>query len=303
MVKILKISNAVLISLILIITMFANGCSREEIPFMKSSEKSEKALKVYTKAIEELKNEEDFDLKLTTSLELKEISCSLSAFNSILKKVVNHRLGEVEDEVVKFSFKDGVLTNDNTIVPKNIVQPVNSDIDDYLFSGVTSSYIYSENNEHAVFFTIGEEAASIDEIMNTFEKLKDEVGTDFGNYDIHKEYPEINSLAKYHSNFINIMNVASRISHLMLANNKHEHSKDDSTRDYGDFGKTTKIENGTCHIGQSEVIANIDDKGRLRSVIFRVPLGMDVNVLLMHNSFKAVVSFEICQTYEYSYPD
>ncbi|MDE5671101.1 MAG: hypothetical protein K2I14_06535 [Eubacterium sp.] len=303
MVKFLKMSNAVLISLILIITMFANGCSRDDIPFMGNSEKSEKALKVYTEAIEELKNEEDFDLKLTTSVELKEISCSLSAFNSILKKVVNHRLGEVEDEVVKFSFKDGVLASDNTIVPKNIVQPVNSDINDYLFNGVTSSYIYSENDEHAVYFTIGEEAASIDEIMDVFEELKDEVGTDFGKYDIHKEYPEIDSLAKYHSNFIDIMSVAPRISNLMSANNNHEHSEDDSTRNYGDFGKTTKIENGTCHIGESEVTANIDDKGRMLNVIFKVPLSVDVNVRLLHNSFKAAVKFEICQTYEYSYPN
>ncbi len=153
------------------------------------------------------------------------------------------------------------------------------------------------------FFTIGEEAASIDEIMNVFEKLKDEVGTDFGKYDIHKEYPEIESLAKYHSNFIDIMSVAPRIKNLINANNNHEHSEDDFTHDYGDFGKTTQIENGTCHIGESAVTASIDDKGRLVNVSFRVPLGMDVGVRMFHNSFKAVVSFEICQTYEYSYPD
>lgn len=152
MIKNLKIINAVLISFILIITLFANGCSKEAIPFIGNSEKSEKALQLYTDAVENLKSEEIFDLKLTTSVELEEISCSLSAFDSILKKVVNHRLGDMEDEIEKLSFKNGVLVSDHTIVPKNIVQPVNSDINDYLFSGVTSSYIYSENGSHAVFF-------------------------------------------------------------------------------------------------------------------------------------------------------
>ncbi len=70
MIKNLKIINAVLISFILIITLFANGCSKEDIPIIGNSEKSEKALQLYTDAVENLKSEEIFDLKFTTSVEL-----------------------------------------------------------------------------------------------------------------------------------------------------------------------------------------------------------------------------------------
>lgn len=303
MIKNLRIISVVLISLILAIACIANGCSRDDIPLIGNPEKSEKALKTYAEAVDDLKNKDDFDLKITTSVELKEIDCSLSAFNSILKKVVNHRLGNIEDDIAEFSFRNGVLTDDNTIVPKNIVQPVNSEISEYLFSGVTSSYIYSDDHVRSIFFTIGEEAASIDEIMRVFETLKDDVGADFGKYDIHKQYPEIGALAKNHSNFIDIMSVAPRVKKLLDANNNYENLKKDLPSGFGDFGKTTKIENGTCHIGETSVTAMIDDKGRMLSVVFRAPLGMDVNVTLIHNSFKAFVRFEISETYEFSYSD
>lgn len=299
----LKIRSAVLISLILVISLLAGGCSKDDIPFIGNGDKSEKALKVYAEAVEKLKNEDDFNLKLTTSVELEKIDCSMSLFNSILKKVVDHRLGVIEDEVIEFSFVDGALANDKTIVPENIVQPVNSEINDYYFNGVTSAYMYGESGEYDICFTIGEEVASIDEIMDLFEKLKDEVGADFSNYDIHKEYPEIDALARYHSNFIDIMSVAPRIKNLMDLNNKHEHAEEDLSKDYGDFGKTTRIENGTCHLGETSVIASVDDKGRLKQVIFNSPISMDVNAMIIHNSFKAVVKFEISQTYEYSYAD
>lgn len=303
MIKNFKISNAVLISLILVIACVANGCSKDDIPLIGNPEKSEKALKVYAEAVDDLKNKDNFDLKITTSVKLKEIDCSLSALNSILKRVVNHRLGNIEDDIAEFSFRNGVLTDDNTIVPKNIVQPVNSEISEYLFNGVTSSYIYSDNHAHNIFFTIGEEAASIDEVMSVFETLKDDVGADFGKYDIHKQYPEINALAKNHSNFIDIMSVAPRVKKLLNANNNYENIKQDLPPGFSDFGKTTKKENGTCHIGETSVTAMIDDKGRMLSVVFRAPLGMDVNGTLIHNSFKAFVSFEISQTYEFSYVD
>lgn len=303
MIKNLKIINVVLISLILAIACIANGCSRDDIPLIGNPEKSEKALKTYAEAVDDLKNKDDFDLKITTSVELKEIDCSLSAFNSILKKVVNRRLGNIEDDIAEFSFRNGVLTDDNTIAPKNIIQPVNSEISEYLFSGVTSSYIYSDDHVHSIFFTIGEEAASIDDIMSVFETLKDDVGADFGKYDIHKKYPEIGALAKNHSNFIDIMSVAPRVKKLLDANNNYENLKKDLPSGFGDFGKTTKIENGTCHIGETSVMAMIDDKGRMLSVVFRAPLGMDVNVTLIHNNFKAFVSFEISETYEFSYSD
>ena len=303
MIKKLKISSTLLISLILIIALAANGCSRENLPFMGNSEKSEKALKVYTEAVEELKDEENFNLKLTTSIEVKEIDCSLSLLNSILKKVVEHRLGEIEDEVVEFSFADGVLTTDHTIVPENIVQPVNSDINEYFFSGITSSYIADDNGENDIYFTIGEEAASIDEILSVFESIKDEVGTDFSKYNIHDEYPEVDALAKNHSNFIDLMSVAPRIKSLMEMNNDHEHKEDDPEPDYGDFGKTTQIANGTCHIGETGVMAHIDEKNRLSSVVFRCPVGIDVNAIFLHSNFKTVVRFEVSQTYEYSYAD
>ena len=303
MIKKLKISSTLLISLILIIALAANGCSRENLPFMGNSEKSEKALKVYTEAVEELKDEENFNLKLTTSIEVKEIDCSLSLLNSILKKVVEHRLGEIEDEVVEFSFADGVLTTDHTIVPENIVQPVNSDINEYFFSGITSSYIADDNGGNDIYFTIGEEAASIDEILSVFESIKDEVGTDFSKYNIHNEYPEVDALAKNHSNFIDLMSVAPRIKSLMEMNNDHEHKEDDPEPDYGDFGKTTQIENGTCMLGDTFVTAQLDQDGRLTSVYFNAPLGMEVNIKIFHNQFKAVVRFTISQTYEYSYSE
>ena len=301
--KKLKMSSAVLISLILVIALAANGCSREDIPFLGNGEKSEKALKAYAKAVQQLKNEDDFDLKLTTSIELKEINCSLPFLNSILKKVVEHRFGQIEDEVLELSFANGVLKGDNTVVPDNVVQPVNSSINWALFDGVTSSYLDKENDTDTVYFVIGEETATVEEVMTALSELQKEVGTDLSGYDIHKEYPKADALAKYHSNFIDLMSVAPRIKSLMDMNNDHVHSEEDEMPDYGDFGKTTQIENGTCMLGDTFVTAQLDQDGRLTSVYFNAPLGMEVNIKIFHNQFKAVVRFTISQTYEYSYSE
>lgn len=298
-----KFGKPIMVSFIIIIALIFNACSNRTDTLDNNGEKSERALNVYIDAVEKLKNEKDFNLKLTTSVTLKEVDCSLSIFNLMLEKAVNHRIGEIEDQITEFSFVDGALKEDKSISPKNIVQPANSDISKDLFDGIDLSYIYSENGSDSIYFVIGRETAPIDDIISAFEKMKDDIGSDFGNYDVHKEYNEIDALAKYHSNFINIMSVAPRVKNLLDLNNNHEHRPDDLSMNYGDFGKTAQMENGICYLGDTSVIAKTDKNGRLETVVFCAPIGVDVNVKLMHNQFKAVLNFEISQTYEYRYSE
>lgn len=301
--KALKFGNTVLVSLILVIALIFSGCRNDSAPSTEDNEKSERALRVYTEAVQNVKNEKNFDLKLTTSFKIDEIDCSTPLINAILKKFFEYRFGNIEARVDHYTFSDGVLTSDKTVVPKNIVQPVNSEISEDLFDGIKSSHLYGEGNVKNIYFVIGQEAVSIDEIMKVSKNLRDEVGMDLSKYDVHKIYPEVDAIAKYHSNFIDIMSVMTRLNKIMRMNmtsNKEENAEQ-VPAEYGEFGTVNNIGDGSCYLGDTRVIAQIDKEGRLTTVTIKAPVGVDVEIKLMYNSFKAVIRFEVSQTYEYSY--
>ena len=295
--KTIKMNMVALISLFVVIAFVFNGCTNADSP-LAENEKSEKALKYYKTAVEKTKNEKNFDLKLTTSVSLKEFDCSVSIFDSVLKKAFDHRLGDIEDSVDVYHFVDGILKEDKTIIPYNIIQPANSDINPDLFDGIKFSRIYYEGDIEKVRLVIAEEQKSVDEVMAVFTSLAEEVGN---NYDIRKDYPQVNALAKYHSNFIDLMSVAPRITELMSINNNHEHDPNDTVPNYGEFGKTTKIEDGVIYLGDTMITVDFDDDSRLSKVIINAPIGVDVNVRIIQNNFKAIARFMVSQTYEFSY--
>ena len=134
-------------------------------------------------------------------------------------------------------------------------------------------------------------------------ELRDEVGTDLSKYDIRGEYPEVDSIAKYHSNFIDIMSVMNRLNQLMRMNMNLEDHEDNVSEEKGStkFGTINNIGDGSCYLGDTSVIAQLDKEGRLTLLTINAPVGVDVEIKLMYSSFKAVVRFVVSQTYEYSY--
>ena len=97
------------------------------------------------------------------------------------------------------------------------------------------------------------------------------------------------------------MSVAPRITELMSINNNHEHDPNDTVPNYGEFGKTTKIEDGVIYLGDTMITVDFDDDSRLSKVIINAPIGVDVNVRIIQNNFKAIARFMVSQTYEFSY--
>ena len=49
------------------------------------------------------------------------------------------------------------------------------------------------------------------------------------------------------------------------------------------------------------ITVDFDDDSRLSKVIINAPIGVDVNVRIIQNNFKAIARFMVSQTYEFSY--
>ncbi len=291
--KAIGIVSLILAAVVLLTAMFTNGF--QERPFVENKEKSLKALNLYAESVEKTKSESDFNIKLTTSVKLSEIDCSNPLFNSILRRIISFRIGREDDEIENFVFENGVLTDDPTITPKNIIQPVNAEISQEFYDGVNVSYLYDIDGTQCVYFIIGKEKASIKDVITNYQNI--------GEYDIHKSYPQIENLAKKHAGFISIMSVVPRVQKMFDQNNEGNLDEDYKTllSSNANAGEATKIENGHCFLGDTRVTAMNDSKGRLRDVMINAPAGADVNINFLGNQVKATVSFEISQHYVFEY--
>ncbi|MDE6413677.1 MAG: hypothetical protein K2K42_07320, partial [Eubacterium sp.] len=250
--KTIKIGKTAFVSLLLVIALCFSGCRNVSVPFTGDTgdnEKSERALRVYTEAVQKLKNEKNFELKLTTSFKIDEIHCSTALVDTLLKKFFEFKFGSIEEKVDHYKFSDGVLTTDKTIVPANVVQPVNSEISEDLFNGIVSSHLYGQGEMQNISFVIGQEETSIDEIVKISMDLRDKVGKDFSGYDIRNSYPEVDAIAKYHSNFVDIMSVMSRLNQLMRMNMKAEEDEPDEEKPPTEFGTMQNVGDGSCRLG------------------------------------------------------
>ncbi|MDE5605334.1 MAG: hypothetical protein K2I73_07115 [Eubacterium sp.] len=302
--KTIKIGKTAFVSLLLVIALCFSGCRNVSVPFTGDTgdnEKSERALRVYTEAVQKLKNEKNFELKLTTSFKIDEIHCSTALVDTLLKKFFEFKFGSIEEKVDHYKFSDGVLTTDKTIVPANVVQPVNSEISEDLFNGIVSSHLYGQGEMQNISFVIGQEETSIDEIVKISMDLRDKVGKDFSGYDIRNSYPEVDAIAKYHSNFVDIMSVMSRLNQLMRMNMKAEEDEPDEEKPPTEFGTMQNVGDGSCRLGDTNIIAQVDKSGRLTLLTVNAPVSVDIEIKLMYSSFKAVVRFAVSQVYEYSY--
>lgn len=285
---------AIVLSMTILVTvLFTNGFKE---PIIGDNEKSIKALKLYAETIEKAKNEDDFSLELTTSIKLNEIECANPLFNSVLRRIISYRIGNIDKEIETFTFKNGVSLQDETITPFNTVQPVNAQIKEDFFDGVKSSYIYEDQDGECVYFVIGKEKSNINDVLAAYQQC--------GEYDAHKSYPQIDILAKTHSNFINVMSVVPRVQNLFAKNN------DGDMEDYKllfpnntNAGETTEIEDGYCFLGDTRVTAINDKDGRLYDLLINAPVGVEVKVRFLGSEIKTMVSFEISQHYVFEYFD
>lgn len=286
---------AVILSIAILVTALLTNGFRDDF-IVDRNEKSTKALVKYAETIENIKNEQNFSMELTTSVKLSEIDCANSLFNSVLRRIINYRIGNIDNDIENYTFQNGVSVYDDNITPSNTIQPVNADVKENLFSGIKSSYIYKEKDGECIHFVIGREKANITDVLQAYQQS--------GEYDAHKSYPLINDLAKTHSNFINIMSVVPRVQKLFVKNNNGDMA------DYKQLfpsnvkdGEATKIEDGYCFLGDTRVTAIVDKNGRLYDLLINAPVGVEVKISFLGSEFKTMVSFEISQHYVFEYAD
>ena len=304
--KSLKIGKTAIVSIILVIALLFSGCRNVSSPPAEDDNaKSERALRVYTEAVQNVKNEKNFDLKRTTSFKIDEIHCSTALIDALITKFAEHKFGDIEEKVDLFSFSDGVLTSDKTITPNNIVQPVNSTISEGLFDGIVSAHLYGQGEMNNVSFVIGKEETSIDEIIKITKDLQDKVGMDLSKYDAQDDYPEVDAIVKYHSNFVDIMSVMNTLNQLMRMNMAQEtaEEKAEEEKTAGQFGTMENLGAGSCQLGDTSIIAQIDKEHRITTLTIHAPVSVELEVKFMYSSFKSTVRFTVSQIYEYTYKD
>ena len=289
--KVIGISAVVLSIAILIAVLFTNEFAEDS--FAGYDEKSIKALQSYAEIVKKTKNEKNFTLELTTSVKLSEIDCANPLFNSVIRRIINSRIGEFNKETEIYTFQDGVSLQDKTITPFNTVQPVNSDISELFFDGVKSAYIYNSHGAEWVYFVIGREKTNINAVLAAYQQS--------GEFNAHKSYPQIDALAKTHSNFINVMSVVPKVQNMFSMNN--ENSEDYELLFPKNAGEATEIEDGYCFLGDTRVTAVKDGENRLKDLLINAPVGVEVEISFLGSKFKTMVSFEISQRYIFEYKD
>lgn len=292
--KTISIAVLIVFFIVLLTALFTDGFRQK--PFHYENEKSIEAIEFYRDAVNLTRNKKDFDVEITTSAKLKKIDCSNAILNTLIKGIVNHRIGYIEDETETYQFVNGVLSTDSTVVPRNIIQPANSEICDESFDGVLLSNVYDNRGLKRVILMIEQEQASFESTQEAYKSI--------GKYDIHKNYPEINALAENHSVFLDITSVIPRMQKLFMKNNAHDHNPGDYgplVPDFGTNGEIIGIEDGVCFLGDTTITAVIGNDGLLNDVVIYAPVGVEVDVRLSDREIKAVVEFEIKQHYIFNY--
>ncbi|MDE7124455.1 MAG: hypothetical protein K2N83_03055, partial [Eubacterium sp.] len=247
----------------------------------------------YIDVVENTVNEKNFKLDVTTTVKLNKIDCSYSILNSTLKKLIDYRLGKLEDEVRNYTFIDGSSVENSLIDPNDVIQLTYLDVDKRYYNGVSEAYMEDVGDNTSIAFVISKETATVEAVMRAVNYLN--------KYGKMSDSPEVKALAPTHTTFIDITSVVRSIQDLVEKNNSSAGHNNEGYDFVGDNGTTSQIDGGICSLGDTSIMCDINEKSCLQSVMIYAPINIEADIKFLNRDIDANIQIDVILNYNFNY--
>lgn len=273
--RLIIICSAVLaVAAIIVVVLAVNGKLQNLIPKNESAT-IEQIVDLYSKAVEQTKNEKDMKIEAVTTITFKDFHCPSENLKDIILFYLGYKVGEQETRMASYSINNGKDITGRT--PFDIIQPAGSYIENGSCAGLTLDSFEKHKKYIAVSFTLDEESADYFLIAEAFANK----GAD------------LSALAPRHFNYIDVDGIVYYIRDMLDLNLS---SKD---VEYA----VAEIEKAEISLGKSEIKARISNDMLLTDVTITVPVYFDSTVRVLNNNKNITATLEVTQHYTISYTD
>ena len=295
--KAVKIAIPVLVAVIVVTSLISRSDMfflDDRRPTITSSAEPEKVLDYYLDVVEKTTKEKNFKLDITTMVKFNKIDCSIAILNPIMKRLIDYTLGELEDEVSSYTFKDGALIDDPLVVPNDVMHLIHSDFNKKYYHGISAAQVEDFEDKKSVAFIISKETATVDAVMRAINYLN--------KYGKMSDTPEVKALVPTHTNFIDITSVVRSMQNMLLKNNNSSEAKEEETPDFaGENGSISQISGGLCSLGDTSIMCDINNNSCLQSLEIYAPVSVQASIKFMNRDIEANMQVDVVMKYNFNY--
>ncbi len=249
------------------------------------------AVGIYVDAVNSIKNKTDFNLDVTTSFYIIDVSTSLSIFDSMIESFIGS--DDFEPETVSYSFVEGV-DSATSETPDSVIQPANQSLENIDLNAVLVSNVTENGESEDVSISIMPEELSFSTLMNS-------AGDGEGDMDFSQ-------IAPYHSQFVDIYTVISSMGSMFsFAEDESGDSAEasDETEEFAesmqDGDSSFDFSDSSITLGSSSISANINSESLPSEIDMTIPLTMQATLSIMNSDVTVEFQIEISQEYVFSY--
>ncbi len=270
----------------------------------------------YIDAVNATKEEENFDLAVSTATEIGDIECSMSMFQTIINAMMSSMDTDMSSDET-YSFKDG-KDGDNT--PMAVVQPGYADIPDGSYGGIAAVTGTNAGDSETIEFTVAAESMNFEEMMSIMgfddmtaeeqEAMMNGDGTDYSeNMDEMRDSEEYQTFMSMVPNHMNYFDVTSAFSTMMgsFSFGDDEDEDMDMSSFFGDDAEMDSdssmmdmMNGGTFTFGDMQFTATLND-GLLQSVSIELPINVEISFNMLGRDIDIAYTIAISQDYTFTF--
>lgn len=273
------------------VLILVNGNFFDKKTIIDSSSTPEEIVLYYADAVKNSKNNMDFALDVATTVELKSINSSAVILNSMLEEIIGYKVGDAESNTEKFTFSNGVSSDNSLLTPFSVIQPESAYIESVNYNSIRSVTVDNQTDSALISFEITDETADLDSVLEAINPI------------IRGEVTESSALMKltpYHAKFIDVDDVFATVTDMLGVNNLIGSNK--STASSQSSGsKAIEILSGDCSIGSSQIIADVNESNCLNKVTMKIPVEFHAVIKFMNRNIDTVIQIEVLQHYSFEY--
>ena len=273
------------------VLILVNGNFFDKKTIIDSSSTPEEIVLYYADAVKNSKNNMDFALDVATTVELKSINSSAVILNSMLEEIIGYKVGDAESNTEKFTFSNGVSSDNSLLTPFSVIQPESAYIESVNYNSIRSVTVDNQTDSALISFEITDETADLDSVLEAINPI------------IRGEVTESSALMKltpYHAKFIDVDDVFFFFSDMLGVNNLIGSNK--STASSQSSGsKAIEILSGDCSIGSSQIIADVNESNCLNKVTMKIPVEFHAVIKFMNRNIDTVIQIEVLQHYSFKH--
>lgn len=240
----------------------------------------EKAVSFYADAVENTRNENDFQMQAVTNVKLKNITSSSFLVAEVISSRLGYEVGDTESNTQEYTFLNGSSQN-TALTPFDVIQPAGAYIKKENLGGLTLDSVDKGEDHTLISFTVSQENADYESVA---EELK-------------KASPDLSRFAPKHSNFIDITDLVYLISDMIWMNAL---SEDPSS---GVKFKLYEAEEIDVLLGDTKITADVNENGLLTEVTVTAPVVFDGTARVINSSVSMNIELEVSLKYTFGYAE